>query len=481
MYWPELSAWEVDLKKEWTKLQSRWTRATYPTGYTNYSFLPDSMIGPYAQTDAFIALGLFTILKPEMDEWYGNLYERELEVMNCIIDVEFRGLAWDIAKAKREIKKLSSYMDEARDVCETFDKPDACVAYWKTVYDTMLLLGAKPKDFLVKGKRTTDAEKIKEIASTGSDNMKRYVENVLLYRAYTKTVNTYLNPLTEIAEVNNGTVYTSINPADTRTGRMASREPNLQNIPTLTPRRGRTSGGENPVRSCFCCRKDFTNYFFDYANMEMAAFGAYTNSNLILETYSNGGDVHGVMAEKLYGKDYTPEERNRTKDTNFGVIYGMGPRGMAKARGVSESEAKDFLKMYLRTFPEIRAFQDKCKYLLQRDGFVQDWFGKMYHIPWGDSYKAVNALIQGVCASGFKVGLLNTVDMLSAWQDVNVILPIHDEVMIEVPNHYKEKQLIEEVSSNMVNIPEFLDRGLTLRVDVKKSTTNWAEKKEVTL
>jgi len=261
---------------------------------------------------------------------------------------------------------------------------------------------------------------------------------------------------------------------------MAARNPNLQNIPTLAPRRGRTSGGENPVRSCFICREGFANYYFDYSQMEIVLFGAHTDTCVILDTYNSGGDVHGAMAEILYGKDYDKIQRDRTKDTNYGIIYGMGIMGMAKYRACTMKQAREFLDFYYKTFDSIGDFQAECKQRLQLDGYVEDWFGKRYHIPSNEAYKAVNAIIQGGCAQIFKIALI-ALDKYLDTSDAYLILPVHDEFQIEKQPERPslEKLFITSVIRRMVQIPQLDERRLRLRVDVSKTTTNWAKKKKL--
>jgi len=465
--YPELSDWEVKVKKEFTKLQTRYTRAGHEPGYTNYSFLPDELVGPYSMTDSFIGLMLCEKLLPIMEKTFPELYERELKVMYIVSKIEERGLAWDIKKAKRETRRLTKPMNDAEEVLQVFTGPDKKVNYWKNVRDTLFGLGVTAKQLTEKGRVTTEADTLNKILkTTKKKKVKEYLEKL---------------PLTKRAKINNGIVYTSINPADTRTGRMASRNPNLQNVPTLNPRRGRTSGGTNPVRSCFLCREGFTNYYFDYSQMEIALFGLYTNERLILDTYANGNDIHGVMAETLYGSKYTEQERDRTKDTNYGIIYGMGVQGMAKYRAVSLSEAKDFLRFYHQQFPSVSSFLDECKFQLRNQGYVEDWFGKRYHVPLNQAYKAVNCLVQGGCAQIFKIALLNLEERgFVQSTNINVILPAHDEFQVEKKRYgYPERQFCQDFIRCMVEIDRVLDRGLTLRVDASKSTTNWAEKKKI--
>ena len=483
---PELSDWEEAVKKEWTRIQTRSTRSGNPKGYTNYSFIADELMCPYSMTDSFMTWIGYKIMWPVISKTFKELYQREKKVYYIINEVEKRGLGFDYRKAERLAGDLRDKMEEPYEDMEVIAGLDFNPNSPAQVLKALRQLGVEDKQLTEKGKVTTGADKLRAILAAKSGNKKtlNFITDLLLYRAYGKTVGTYLEPLAQRARANNGVVHTSINPADTRTGRMASRNPNLQNIPTLNPRRGRTSGGENPVRSCFLSRKDCTIYYPDYANMEMAVFGLYTDERLILDAYAAGEDVHGMMAKELYGKKYTQIQRDRTKDTNFGVIFGMGVNGMAKARGVSVAEAGDFLHMYHKTFPSIHQLLDQCEYELQQQGYVEDWFGKRYHVSLNQVYKAIPCLVQGGCAQAFKEGVIGVNSFLKTlnWP-AYIILPVHDEIQIEARTETikQEKYLCRHVVEQMTQIPQLLDRGLQLRVNVKKSSTNWAEKVEVKL
>jgi DNA polymerase-1 len=424
-------------------------------------------------------------MKPD----FRQLYAREKQVLHIIMKVEERGLAFDAPKARKEALKLKRRMRRCESAVQKYlrvrtehlltPQPEK-IGYAPNIVNALRRLGITDKQMALKGKVTTEADVLRRILNEEpSEKVKDLIENLLEYRAYKKTVSTYLEPLAARAEMNNGIVYTSINPTDTRTGRMASREPNLQNIPTLTPRRGRTAGGKNPVRSCFVCRPGFANYYFDYSQMEIAVFGLYADEPLILDTYKSGGDIHGVMAETLYGSDYSEQERNRTKDTNYGIIYGMGLRGMAQYRAVSEKEAREFLRFYHESFPTISEFLEECKQRLKSDGYVEDWFGRRYSIPYGNAYKAINALVQGACAQIFKIALICLDEYLDR-SFANIILPVHDEFQIEKREQTGfQRTFCSHVIQRMVEIEELIDRDLKLRVDVSKTTTSWAEKKKL--
>ena len=143
-------------------------------------------------------------------------------------------------------------------------------------------------------------------------------------------------------------------------------------------------------------------------------------------------------------------------------------------------EAREFLQMYHSTFPSINSFLEECKLGLRYQGYVQDYFGKRYHVPLNQAYKAVNCLVQGGCASAFKIGLLAVAHMLKKCYSANILLPVHDEIMLEFPRKSQnEKMFIKDTIHCMVEIPQLLDRGLRLRIEVKKSATSWAEKQPV--
>ena len=476
---PELSDWEVPVKREMTRLKGQYTRSDHPQGYANYSFIDDKLMCPYSMTDSFMCWVGYKILWPTIEETFLEVYERERKIYYIINEVEKKGLAFDAAKAQKLAEYPRAEIEKSRD--KMFDLAgEFNPNYAKGVIDTLVQVGIPEKDLVLKGKRTSDAKVLARASSRSKKKRARqFIKELLNYRAHNKIVGTYLDPLSFRAEHNNGIVYTSINPSDTRTSRMASRSPNLLNIPEPTIRR---TGHENSVRSCFHPRKGCHIYYFDYSQQEMAVFGLYANEERILDGYAKGEDIHGCMAAYIYGKKYTELQRNITKNINFGVIYGMGVKTMALMYGMEEDEARQHLNTYLNEFPSIPTFQEKCRCELEQYGYVEDFFGRHYHIPVREAYKAVNALVQGSCAQVFKIGLIGTTSFLNTLKWLAyVILPVYDEIQAEseIMARANEKYFCSHVVEQMVNIPQLLDRGLQLRVDVKKSTTNWAEKVEV--
>lgn len=474
---PELSQWDEPVKKEMTKLKNKYTRAGYPKDYVNYSFVPDELMSEYSMIDSFMCLMLYKHLWPIIKEDYAELYEREKKVFHIINKVESVGLAFDSKKARQEAGKLLVETRQQRSQLQRLARyrfnPNAPGQLRKA----LISAGLSDEMLTSKGKTTTDAPTLNKIAGQLKGRQKTFVDILLDYRNKTKITNTYLLPLAERAEQNNGIILASINPSDTRTGRMASREPNLQNIPEV---KGRRSGKENPVRECFVCRPGFCNYYFDYSQIEMAVFGLYAQEERILSGYNNGEDIHLTMAKIIFGDKCTDYERGITKNINFGIIYGMGIRTMSQLYKMQESEARKFMRIYFEEFPAIQSYQEECKQELQQYGFVQDWFGRRYHISVHEAYKAVNAIVQGSCAQIFKIALINIDELID--EDSHIILPIHDEFILEhlpFSSKIQEKNWCDEISDKMASIEQLIKRNLKLRISVKKSSTSWSEKKEL--
>jgi len=475
---PELSDWEEPVKAEMRRLRSQYTRSGHPKDYVNYSFISDELMCPYSMTDSFMCFVGYKILWPTIERTFSGLYEREKKVYYKINKIEGRGLAFDFAKAKRKAKLIRNRMAKSCGKMHVLADSQFNPNSPAQVVKSLKRVGIKERELLLKGKVTTEIkvlERAKE--KTKKTKAKKFITELLNYRSCTKIVSTYLEPLAEQAERNNGIIYTSINPADTRTGRMASRSPNLQNIPEPIVRR---TGKTNPVRECFICRDGFANYYFDYSQVEMAVFGLWSNESSILDAYEKGEDIHGRMASYLYGEDYTDLQRGITKNINFGIIYGLGVRTMALLYSMTENEAKENRARYFEEFPSIRDFQEECRQRLELDGYVEDWFGKRYHIPVNEAYKAVNALVQGSCAQIFKIALIELDKRLDPEVE-SVLLPVHDEFQIEAHTYGRndERVFIDEVLEAMADVPQLEEKGLRLRVDVSKSTTNWAEKEKL--
>ena len=479
---PGISDWEVDLKKELTKLRRQWSKKKdewnpawigNPKEYVNYSFLPDKMIGGYSMTDVFVGWQLFQKLSPYMCEEYGDIFEREMAITHVVTKIEEAGMGFDIKRGRNELKALLPKIKVKRRILDELSLPDFTLGP-KKILETLKFLGVKSNQLKVKGKETTSVDVLNQAVRDGvPKRAERFIKVLLDFRAYNKIANTYLKPLTEQAERTGGTVYTTINPTDSRTGRPASRDPNLLNIPNQDVKQ---RGRQNHVRDCFVPRKGKAVYYFDVSQQEMAMFLSYAGANDMLQAYLDGEDLHQHMAD-LLGR---PDKRKIVKNQNFGVIFGLGIRAMAASQNLTIEQAKEEMKIYNEEFPFIQDLQDRLKDELQMYGYVEDYFGRRYHIPYGQAYKAVNAIVQGGCAQAFKQGLLQVDELYERkYKDAKIILPVYDELQIERKIKKDERMFCQETMECMSDVKELMDVGLKFRVDIARTTTDWAHKEKL--
>jgi DNA polymerase-1 len=491
---PELYGWDDELKGMLRNLKSSHTRAGYPKNYVNYSFLDDEVIGEYAMIDGFQTWVLNFVLRPYIDREHAEVYRREMQVLRIVLDMEERGMCFSCVQAKREAEQINEKMRGLERTLKNIADCDFSPGSPKQLLPVLLDIGV-PKELLIdkKTKKLTTNKDQLVLAEHKLENtrLKKFVETLLNWRSCKKLVGTYLEPLRERARYNNGIVYGSINPADTRTGRMASKNPNLHNIPRPT------SGFDehNPVRNCFICRKGYFNVFADYSQMEMWLFAIHSGGDSLLKGLMNGMDAHEQTSIDMLGDEALDEDgkviktvRQKFKAVNFGIIYGMGFKALALKIKTSEMEAYDLRHQYLEQYPEVTDFVDKCASDLRQYGYVEDIFGKKYNLEVRDAYKAVNAIVQGSCAQILKIALIKLDKYIKASatyglnKRIRLLAPIHDELISEMPKCMPLTEQIRFLKTQrncMEKIPQLMDKGIRLSVDFKYSDTSWENKREL--
>jgi len=238
---------------------------------------------------------------------------------------------------------------------------------------------------------------------------------------------------------------------------------------------------DNPglaVKRCVTCPPGWRFWYFDYKAMEFAVFGLMAGEQTILDAYAAGEDLHLAMSKVLFGEELAAEKRAIAKTIDFAIIYGAGNGRIAEQLSVPVKEAAAHREAYYSRFPAIPRFIKQCDRELRRRGYVEDYFGRRYHIREG--YKAVNALVQGGCAQAFKIAMLNLSQRYVIGERCKLMLPVHDEMQFRrrQASQSSDRLFVSRVVSAMQDIPQFTSRGLTLRVDVAYSDTSWAEKRK---
>ncbi|MBI1954684.1 MAG: DNA polymerase I, partial [Proteobacteria bacterium] len=218
------------------------------------------------------------------------------------------------------------------------------------------------------GLYVTDADVLENLASLGFD-LPKYV---LEWRGLSKLRSTYVEGLIKAIHPKTGRVHTNYSLAGTSTGRLASSEPNLQNIPV------RTSDGRK-IRQAFIAPKGFVLMSFDYSQIELRLLAHMAQIPSLIDSFQKGQDIHSVTASQIFGmpsKDITPDLRRKAKAINFGIIYGISAYGLSQQLGISQQEAGAYIKAYLERYPGISDYMEKCKTQARQQGYVTTLFGR---------------------------------------------------------------------------------------------------------
>ena len=265
---------------------------------------------------------------------------------------------------------------------------------------------------------------------------------VLDWRQSTKLKNTYSDSLPEHLNNKTNRIHTSFLLAATTTGRLASSDPNLQNIPI------KSEDGKN-IRKAFISEKNFSLISADYNQIEMRILSDLADVKELKNAFKNNDDIHSLTASQVFNKDIKkidPDMRRKAKAINFGIIYGISQYGLAKQIGVSNIEAEEFLNSYFKKFPEIKEYMDNTIKFCRKSGYVKNIFGRKTHIT-GINDKnfnvrnfqeraAINAPIQGSASEIMRLAMIRINErILNSKNDkIKMLLQIHDELIFEVHN-----------------------------------------------
>lgn len=329
-----------------------------------------------------------------------------------------------------------------------------------TVLFEELGLPAKKK---TKSGYSTNAEVLEELR-----NQAPIVDNVLKYRQYTKLNSTYVTGLLDkIAD--DGRIHTWFRQTETRTGRISSTEPNLQNIPV------RTELGSQ-MRKFFVAEEGRTLVDADYSQIELRVMAHLCGDENMTEAFTTGEDIHTSTAAQVFDMPLfmvTPEMRSAAKAVNFGIIYGIGAFSLSKDIGTSVAKAKKYIADYLAKYPKVNSFMQSTVDNAARDGYVTTMFGRRRRIPeLASSNKmlqaagkriAMNTPVQGTAADLIKIAMINVYRRLEAEKlDAKLILQVHDELILEASQADAERAAVI-LREEMQNV---YDMRVPLAVDV---------------
>ncbi|RMH54661.1 MAG: DNA polymerase I [Candidatus Hydrogenedentota bacterium] len=395
----------------------------------------------------------------------------EVPLERVLAEMEWRGVRID----KRLLKRVGK---EFRREMEALEKKAVVLAGRDfNVASTQQLAKVLFDEIGLKARRKT-----KQGFSTDSATLEALVEEhplpgvILEYREVAKLLNTYINPLLEMIHPATGRLHTSFSQVRTATGRLASSNPNLQNIPIRTERGRR-------IREAFVAEQGHVLIAADYSQIEFRIAVILAEEEAMLEAFEKGYDIHAATASRVWGVPYDdvpPDLRRKAKAVNFGILYGQSPFGLSRSLRIPMGEAKEIIETYFQTFPRLRRWIDSVMEKAEEENGVETWYGRYRPLPEINSSRknireaarrmAVNTVVQGTAADIIKLAMIACRNELESLPGSAMILQVHDELLVETPTKHAD-EVARILKDAMTSIEPF---GSRLSVSLGRGR-NWNE------
>jgi DNA polymerase-1 len=434
----------------------------------------------YAAEDADITYRLYKIFSKNLKlEKLTNIYEIfEKPLIKILAFMEIEGIKIDNKFLKVLSEKFEKKINKLEKEVFKISKKKFNIASPKqlgeVIYNDLKIAKLKKTK---KGSFATNASVLEDLAFKGN----KFPQLVLDWRQVSKLKNTYSDALPEHINLTTKRVHTSFLLAATTTGRLASSDPNLQNIPI------KSEDGKN-IRKAFIAKKDFTLISADYNQIEMRILADLADVKELKKAFRNNEDIHSLTASQVFDVDLkgvNQDMRRKAKAINFGIIYGISQYGLAKQINVSNHEADEFLNAYFSRFPEIKIYMDNTITFCRKSGYVNNIFGRRSHFN-GINDKnfnirnfqeraAINAPIQGSASEIMRLAMIRLDKKFESLKNdkSKILLQIHDELIFEVP--VKEvKTITKIIQEEMASVTEsdLHSFSIPLTVDVNIGD-NW--------
>ena len=424
----------------------------------SFDKVPIKLATEYAAEDADVTFRLYVLFKERLEkEKILKIYELfEKPMISLLAQMEMKGVKINSnflnelsKKFNVKIKKLEKkiFMEAKKEF--NIGSPKQL---GEILYNELKIAALKKTK---KGSFATRAAVLEDLAFKGH----KLPSHVLDWRQLTKLKNTYTDTLPKHLNSKTNRVHTSFLLAATTTGRLASSEPNLQNIPI------KTEDGKE-IRKAFISEKNHSLISADYNQIEMRILGDIADVQELKKAFKNNEDIHSLTAGQVFNipiNKIDDETRRKAKAINFGIIYGISQYGLAKQISVSNQEAADFLKSYFKKFPEIKDYMNATINFCRKNGYVNNIFGrkcyivgindKNYNVRNFQERAAINAPIQGSAADIMRLAMIKINEELKKKSNykTKMLLQIHDELIFETPND-EIKKIIPIIKKKMSDI-----------------------------
>ncbi|MFY4410789.1 DNA polymerase I [Achromobacter dolens] len=430
--------------------------------------------GHYAAEDADFTLQLHRVLRPQVaaDAGLERIYLLEMQVSAVLTTIERNGVKVDAAELGRQSHKLGQEMLQLEQKAYELAGQPFNLNSPKQLGE--ILFGRMQLPVVRKtagGAPSTDEEVLSKLAQDYP------LPQVLLeYRGLSKLKSTYTDKLPRMINPATGRVHTHYSQAAVITGRLASSDPNLQNIPV------RTEAGRR-VREAFVAEQGLL-LSADYSQIELRIMAHVSDDANLQRAFAAGEDIHRATASEVFGvslADVSSEQRRAAKAINFGLIYGMGVFGLASNLGITRDAAQAYIDRYFARYPGVAMYMENTRRVAREQGYVETVFGRRLQLPGirgasgprrqGAERAAINAPMQGTAADLIKMAMVAVQDWLEAEKlRTRMIMQVHDELVLEAPD--SELELVKEALPRlMCNVAE-LRVPLVAEVGVGK---NWEQ------
>ena len=434
----------------------------------------------YAAEDADVTLRLYEILSERVsDEKLSQIYEAfEKPMIKILSKLETYGIKVDDNYLKELSKKFEKRLEKIEKEIFKISGKEFNIGSPKQlgeiIYNELKIAKLKKTK---KGSLATSAKILEDLALTGQ----KFPNLILEWRQVSKLKSTYTDALQDHINKDTKRVHTSFLLAATNTGRLASSDPNLQNIPI------KTSDGKE-IRKAFIAEKNNVLISADYNQIEMRILADMADVKELKKAFKQNQDIHKLTASQVFGvpiNKISEDQRRKAKAINFGIIYGITQYGLAKQISVSNEEAQEFINSYFKKFPEIKDYMNSTIKSCRKLGYVSNIFGRRIHLR-GINDKnfsvrsfqeraAINAPIQGSAADIIRLAMIKIDNILEEKKIAKMLLQIHDELIFEClkKDENNVKKLIQNAMVS-VSSSEYHKFSIPLEVGVN-SGNNWGE------
>ncbi len=452
-----------------------------------FAGVPIDKATAYAAEDADVTLRLWHVLKPRLAvERLATVYETlDRPLLPVVVNMEKAGIKVDRAILARLSSNFSQTIARLEDEVYALAGEKFNLGSPKQLgeflFDRLKLPGGKRTK---SGQWETGARLLDDLAANEElpDDARKLINTMLEWRQLSKLKSTYTDALPEFINPDTGRIHTSYALASTTTGRLASSDPNLQNIPV------RTKEGRE-IRTAFIAEKGCKLISADYSQIELRVLAHIADIPQLKQAFADGLDIHAMTASEMFGvpvKDMPSEVRRRAKAINFGIIYGISAFGLSAQLGISKHEAGEYITTYFKRFPGIRVYMDATKAFVKDKGYVETVFGRRIHYPEANTKNpsmksfieraAINAPIQGSAADIIRRAMIRMPAALAAAKldTTRMLLQVHDELIFEC----KDAEVANAIPVVKSVMEKSADPAVRLAVPIQvdaKAANNWDE------